>query len=146
MPAELVMPARMGDATSSDTMAKSRRAGSDHELPDFFPPNPDQKVGLGGGEDEAGGEGEEEEPGRGKRKKDYGVNPEEFVLAWQTSSSTEEVSRKLSMPIPIVVARASAYRKSKVHLKKFVKKPSRTLDVDSLNKLIDELGKKKKGQ
>lgn len=51
-------------------------------------------------------------------RKRYNLKPEEFVTAWQTSASVQEVADKFGMPRDIVSARASSYRKVGVKLKK----------------------------
>jgi hypothetical protein len=49
---------------------------------------------------------------------------------WQSSETAQEVADKLKpMPLPIVLARASSYRKDGIHLKKLKKKPRRGLNV-----------------
>jgi hypothetical protein len=72
-------------------------------------------------------------------KKQYDVSPEAFIRAWQTSQTPQEVADRLKMPKPIVLARASKYRREGVTLKKMKKGPKRTLDVPALNLLIREL-------
>jgi hypothetical protein len=77
-------------------------------------------------------------PSAGRRN--YDVTPEQFVKTWQGSETTQEVADKLGMPLPIVFARASAYRKAGVHLKKHKRKGKQGLDVEGLNRLIAQLG------
>jgi hypothetical protein len=74
-----------------------------------------------------------------RTKVDYGVSAEKFVTVWQTSDSAQEVSKKLEMPLPIVHARASGYRKQGVKLKKMPRTHGRQLDIEALNKLIEEI-------
>ncbi len=69
----------------------------------------------------------------------YDVTPKQFVSAWQSSDSADEVSEKLGMPKPIVLARASNYRSVGVALKRFQRK-RKSLDVQELNQLIAEAG------
>lgn len=76
-------------------------------------------------------------------RKEYDVSPEKFIEVWQTSSSADEVSRKLGMPKPIVHARASSYRQNGIKLKKMPRSSSRSLDVDALNRLIEEIEDKR---
>jgi len=70
---------------------------------------------------------------------EYNVSPEEFIRAWQTSASADEVAEKLKMPKPIVHARATTYRKAGVKLKSMPRKGQGKLDVDALNRLVEEL-------
>jgi hypothetical protein len=72
-------------------------------------------------------------------KKDYGVSAERFVEVWQTSNSAQEVRDRTGMPLPIVHARASGYRKQGVKLKKMPRTHGRQLDIEALNRLIDEI-------
>jgi hypothetical protein len=76
-------------------------------------------------------------PGRTK----YAVTPAQFVAAWQMSDTVQEVSDKLKMPQPIVLARASTYRQSGVRLKKLRRRSRRGVDVAELNRLIDRLAR-----
>jgi hypothetical protein len=71
-------------------------------------------------------------------RKTYDCPPEKFVLVWQQSQSVEEVAKKLNMPRAIVSARASGYRAQGVHLKKMPRKKRSGIDVDALNKLIEQ--------
>jgi hypothetical protein len=75
---------------------------------------------------------------KGNRDK-YNVPPEEFIRAWQTSQSADEVAKKLNMPKAIAAARASNYRTAGVKLKKMPRRPKNQLDVAALNKLIEEI-------
>jgi hypothetical protein len=77
-----------------------------------------------------------------KKRTEYDVTPEQFIEAWQTSQSAQEVATRLKMPKPIVLARASFYRQAGINLKKMPRKTSRELDVERLNKLIEELRRK----
>jgi hypothetical protein len=69
----------------------------------------------------------------------YDVPPEDFIKAWQTSNSAEEVAEKLRMPKAIAHARASNYRTLGVKLKKMPRRPKNSIDVQALNKLIEQL-------
>jgi hypothetical protein len=72
----------------------------------------------------------------------YGVAAETFVRVWQSSASAEEAARRLNMPRPVVIARASNYRLKGVQLKKMPRRPvQERLDVASLNRLIEQLPK-----
>jgi hypothetical protein len=73
---------------------------------------------------------------------EYGVTPEQFITAWQTSESADEVAEKLKMPKPIVHARASFYRQAGLKLKKMPRRSRKGLDVERLNRLIEELNGK----
>jgi hypothetical protein len=110
--------------------------------PDDQPEGGQSVEGQSSGDQPSGEEGKAPAK-RGRKNRSYDVSPEDFVRAWQSSSTTQEVSEKLGMPIPIAVARASAYRKGGVDLKKLSKKASRVLDVEGLNRLIEEMEKTK---
>lgn len=70
----------------------------------------------------------------------YNVTAEQFVTAWQTSSTAGEVAAKLGMPKARVQARASKYRKMGVRLRVMRTPSRRTLLVQRLNALAAELG------
>jgi hypothetical protein len=74
-----------------------------------------------------------------RTKVDYGVSAERFVEVWQTSNSAQEVADRTGMPLPIVHARASGYRKQGVKLKKMPRAHGRQLDIEALNRLIEEI-------
>lgn len=76
---------------------------------------------------------------KSKSQKTYHVTAEDFVIAWNTSTSAKEVAEKVGMPIPIVHARASKYRKAGVRLRDHKVQSGRSLNVAKLNALIDEL-------
>jgi hypothetical protein len=75
---------------------------------------------------------------------EYGISQTKFVETWESSNSPEEVAEKLEMPKPVVIARASKYRKAGVKLKKMGKKSRRSIDVEALNRMIDEMRAKSK--
>lgn len=70
------------------------------------------------------------------------TGPERFIEVWQTSDSVQEVSDRLKMPKPIVLARASNYRAAGVNLKDMKRAAKKALDVAGLNKLIADLAAK----
>ena len=72
----------------------------------------------------------------------YNIEPEKFVDAWQAASSVKELAEQLGMPIPILHARASAYRGQGIKLKKMPRTPKNKLDVDALNRRIEESNRK----
>jgi hypothetical protein len=72
----------------------------------------------------------------------YEVSQEEFVRVWQDAQSVDEVCERLKMRYGIVLARVSNYRRRGVRLKKMPRKNSRRVDVDKLNRLIEETAKK----
>jgi len=92
-------------------------------------------------------------------KTNYQVTPEEFVAAWETSETVDEVEQKLEklargkgtppMAKDIILSRASTYRHSGINLKKMRRKHGRPIDVEALNRLIAKIGRgdsrKKKG-
>jgi hypothetical protein len=65
------------------------------------------------------------------------VSPEDFVRAWQSSSSAAEVAGKLDLSIAGVHSRAGFYRKKGVRLKYFRHRLA-PLDIDALNAIIDD--------
>ena len=73
---------------------------------------------------------------------EYAVSPERFIRTWQQSSSVAEVAETLGMPKPIVLARKSNYTKLGIQLKKMPRQsPDRSLDVEGLNALIEEINR-----
>ncbi len=76
---------------------------------------------------------------KGATKTDYGVSATQFVGAWQRAKSVQEAADQLKMPNPIVLARASMYRKAGVKLKKMPRAGKSTLDIKALNQLIDDI-------
>lgn len=87
-------------------------------------------------------------PGAGKKfkKTDYGIDAETFVSAWERSGSMDEVFEALklisekegkpAMPKPIIVARASEYRKLKIPLKIMPRVKENAVDVKRLTALV----------
>src|SRR5690242_5458624 len=76
----------------------------------------------------------------------YNVPPEKFIQVWQASASAQEAADKLGMPKDIVHARASSYRQAGIKLKKMPRRSKRNLDVDKLNRLVEELGSHEGGR
>ena len=70
---------------------------------------------------------------------EYNVSAEDFILAWQSSNTAEEVAAKVGMPRPLVHARACTYRSMGVRLKMLARVNPRRLDVEALNKLIQQV-------
>ncbi len=76
-----------------------------------------------------------------KVRDSYKFSAEQFVSAWQSSDSVDNVAKALTTiagkPVPrgIVLARASMYKKRGVSLKSLAAKRGRHLDVDKLNTL-----------
>lgn len=68
------------------------------------------------------------------------VSPRDFTVAWQTSESVEEVSKRTGLPKDVCSARASQLRKLGVNLKKFPAGGRPAIDVEALNRLIEEMG------
>jgi hypothetical protein len=50
------------------------------------------------------------------------------------------------MPKPIAQARASHYRKAGIKLKKMPRRPKHKLDVEALNRVIEEIGREQGDQ
>ena len=70
----------------------------------------------------------------------YNITPEQFVKVWQVSETSQEVADKLGMPLPIIFARASSYRKAGVHPKKLKRKEKQGAGRGKVwNRLIDQL-------
>lgn len=81
-----------------------------------------------------------------RQRASYGITAEEFVRVWQSCSSASEVVSRLNMPLPIVHARASGYRKAGVHLKSMPRnRQGGGLDVEALNRLITAAAADSKG-
>jgi hypothetical protein len=78
-----------------------------------------------------------------KKKRDqegrtrYAVTPEQFALAWNESESAEEAAQRVDMPLPIVLARVSNYRKKGIKMKKMPRKDSRKLNVEKINQSVE---------
>ena len=67
------------------------------------------------------------------------VSAEEFVRIWQTSTSVKEVCEKTGNTESSVRARADKYKNEKgIPLKRFANK-TRTIEVEALKKLAQEL-------
>lgn len=79
-----------------------------------------------------------------RERKQYGVTAAEFVKAWQSSNSAQEVADKLGMPKHIVLARSAVYRKQRkdgkpgINLKRMPRQKTNGLDVETLNRLAEE--------
>ena len=65
------------------------------------------------------------------------VSPEDFVRAWQSSSSMQEIAEKIGIKYNAVATRGAAYRKRGIQLK-ILDSASQTINVDELNNLISE--------
>lgn len=88
-------------------------------------------------------------------KTNYHVTPEEFILAWETSETVDEVVEKLgraakekgspAIPKDIILSRASTYRNSGVKLKKMRRRHGRPIDVEALNRLIMRISREGDG-
>jgi hypothetical protein len=73
-------------------------------------------------------------------RKDYGIDRRTFIVAWETSESPDEVFEKLTkkskemkqdpMPLPVILALASNYRRAGLNLRKF--KPGRKVSDNDL--------------
>ena len=76
---------------------------------------------------------------KGERRTSYEVSAKTFALTWNRAGSAEEAAQKLEMPLPIVLARVSRYRKGGMKLKRMPRKNSRGFDVEYINKLCDDI-------
>lgn len=70
------------------------------------------------------------------------VTPEEFVRAWQGSSSMAEVAEKTGLRVESVRARGHRFRKRGVPLKKLAAQGRPATDWEALKKLAQELAPK----
>ena len=78
-----------------------------------------------------------------KKHTDYKVSPEAFVVAWNSCETAHEVAKKTGMPVPIVHARASNYRKAGITLKKLARGgEGKRLDISALNALASKTAKR----
>lgn len=83
-------------------------------------------------------------PVQKRPRQQYGISPEVFVRAWQTSSSIQEVADKLSKyagrsyPKETVASRASSYRTRGVKLKRMSRPGAPKLDAEKLNVVASE--------
>lgn len=75
------------------------------------------------------------QPKAARKRAQYKIAPEDFVVAWQQSSNADEVAAKLNMPKANVLARASTYRGKGVKLKAMPRSAPKKLDVEKLNEL-----------
>lgn len=66
----------------------------------------------------------------------------DFVTAWVTSKTVDEVVKKTGLAKMTIQVRAARLRKAGVKLPKFVRR--KTIDVDGLNALVGKLLKKSK--
>jgi hypothetical protein len=80
-----------------------------------------------------------------KSRKSYDVSPTELIEAWESSETVQEAAAKLKMPKAILLARASKYRQTGIKLKKMKRPSRRSLDVDALNRQIEEIRRRQKG-
>lgn len=71
-------------------------------------------------------------------KTNYGVSAETFLRVYQAASSPQEVADLLGMPRPIIAARASAYRRKGLQVKRFPR-GSKALDLEALSKLLEQI-------
>lgn len=76
----------------------------------------------------------------------YDVTPEQFIFIWQTSETPQEAADKLKMPRPIVLARATGYRRRGIPLKAMPRRGRRTVDVEKLKRLAEELVGREQGR
>jgi hypothetical protein len=65
----------------------------------------------------------------------YGVTPEDFVKAWSTSSSIDEVMEKTNLPKNAVYSRVNSYRHKGVKLKR-MQRQNKVVNVDALNSIV----------
>lgn len=70
------------------------------------------------------------------------VSAEDFVIAWQQSSSVKEVAQKLNLDPRVVDYRGKYYRRHGVPLKRFPRLRKRQYDWDELAELARRMEKK----
>lgn len=73
-----------------------------------------------------------------REKRNYNVSAEDFVRAWNESSSVQEVADRLGMPKPIAHARACNYRRKGIPIKPMRRQYRRKLDIPALQRLAKE--------
>ena len=69
----------------------------------------------------------------------YEVTPEEFAKTWNIAETADIAAKALGMPLPIVLARVSNYRKRGIPMKKMPRRNSRSLDVDKISREVKRL-------
>ncbi len=76
----------------------------------------------------------------------FGVSPEDFVRAWQSSPSAQAAADRLGMPVNAIHNRASQYRKKGIKLKSMPHCPKgyRTVNTSGLNDLIYKMAVREK--
>lgn len=74
--------------------------------------------------------------------KQYSVTAEQFITTWQMSDTAADVAAKLEMPLKIIHARASNYRKAGIRLKQMPRR-SNKIDVEAFNRLIEGLDRQR---
>lgn len=79
-----------------------------------------------------------------KKRKDYGVDNENFARCWAKSESLLQFENLTGMPRQIASARANKLRKHGVRLKKMRRVQKNQLDVAHLNKIIEEVAREPK--
>lgn len=70
-----------------------------------------------------------------KKRRKYNVSAEQFITAWRSSETAREVAAKVGLPLPIVYARVSFYRRRGVRLLPLRRTHPKTLDVAALNRI-----------
>jgi hypothetical protein len=71
-------------------------------------------------------------------KTNYNVDAVQFVRIWTECKTATEVAERLGVPRPIVLARASKYRKAGVKLKKLEREVRSSFDVEKLNQIVEQ--------
>lgn len=71
------------------------------------------------------------------KKPTIDVTPEDFVRAWQTAKSVEDVAAILGCTVNAASQRARQYRRQGVKLRRMPAKPP--IEVNRLNELIENL-------
>lgn len=72
----------------------------------------------------------------------YGVSAEQFVSSWEAAASAADVASQLNMPVAIVHARATYYKRRGVKLKpmpRVISVSAKKAEVDRLNNLAQRI-------
>ena len=71
------------------------------------------------------------------------ISPEEFIKAWQTSQSHNEVAKKTGLKVAGLTSKSVYYRKKGIPLKFFSRGRGRSLDLPKLIQLAKSYDGKK---
>lgn len=77
-----------------------------------------------------------------KGRPTYNVSAAQFVEAWSTSTSIDEVMTKTGLPRNAVYSRVNSYRKKQIKLRK-MSRPTVRMDIEALNAIVQKNTTKK---